>query len=498
MPAREGDGDSRELCEAAAVPADPSATPMSAPPDNPFARLPRVDDVVAAAVDLVDRHGRPAVVEAVRAVLDRARQAVADGAAPPTPEEVVAGAAADLARLLRPGPRRVVNAAGVVVHTNLGRAPLSARAVQAVVAAAGYTDLEIDLDSGRRGSRGTHVDGLLAAAVGAEDAMAVNNCAAALVLVLAALAQGRQVLVSRGHLVEIGGSFRLPDIMAASGAHLHEVGTTNRTHLRDYREGSDVAALLTVHPSNFSTDGFVTAPDQADIAAVAAERGIPLVHDAGSGLLAPSDHPALADEPSMAAALQAGAALVVASGDKLLGGPQAGLIAGDADLVARCRRHPLARALRLDKLRLAALSATLTDHLQGVGSRVDAMLADYPALAARIATLAERIGPPATVTTASTMVGGGSAPGMGVTSPVVRLPHPRPDRVAAAMRKADPPVVARVHDGAVLLDLRTVEPADDDHVVATTRSAAADLADDADTPDDATADAVDVPADVDR
>lgn len=445
------------------------------PPDNPFAMLPRVDDVVEAAAGLVATHGRDAVVQAVRLVLEEARAAVADGAAPMSAAEAVAATGRHLAGLLRPGPRRVINAAGVVIHTNLGRAPLSEAAVAAMVDAAGYTDLEVDLETGRRGSRGSHVDALLAAAVDAPDAMVVNSCAAALVLVLATLAAGREVVVSRGHLIEIGGSFRLPDIMAASGARLVEVGTTNRTHQRDYLQGDDVAALLTVHPSNFAQEGFVTSPDTATVAAVAARRGIPLVHDAGSGLLRPSDHPALADEPSMQAALADGADLVVASGDKLLGGPQAGLVAGRGDLVQACRRHPLARALRVDKLRLAALSATLVEHLHGRGSLVGAMITADHDLDARTAAMAGAVG--AEVAQDRTMIGGGAAPGVGVPGPVVRLSHPRPDRVAARLRADDPPVVARVHDGALLIDLRTVAPDDDAVVTASLhRAIAASLA----------------------
>lgn len=445
---------------------------------NPYAALPRTDDLLAAAAPLVAVHGRVDVKHALAAALDGARTAIAAGAPAPSTTSLVDAAAGHLARTRAAGPRRVVNAAGVVVHTNLGRAPLTPAAVHAVVAAAGYCDLEYDLGDGARGSRGSHVDGLLATVVGAPDAMAVNNCAAALVLVLAGLAAGREVCVSRGHLVEIGGSFRLPEIMAASGARLVEVGTTNRTRATDYASGTDVAALLTVHPSNFTQEGFVTQPDLAEVAAVARDRGIPLVHDAGSGLVTAAADGPLAGEVSMAEALAQGADLVLASGDKLLGGPQAGLIAGRADLVGQLRRHPLARALRLDKLRLAALNATLRGHLRGEGSAVQTLLADLPGLHGRVEAMARRVG--GEVEASTTMVGGGSAPGVGVPSPVVVLAQ---RDLTAALRRHDPPVIARVHRGATLLDLRTVAPEDDEVVASAILAALAEPPASPDQPD---------------
>ncbi|MEX0659813.1 MAG: L-seryl-tRNA(Sec) selenium transferase, partial [Egibacteraceae bacterium] len=382
---------------------------------------------------------------------------------------LVAAAAADLdAR--RPGPPRpVVNAAGVVVHTNLGRAPLSAAARQAMADAAGYCDLEYDLASGRRGSRGARLDPLLAEATSAEAGLAVNNCAAALVLSLAALALGRDVAVSRGELVEIGGSFRLPEIMAASGARLIEVGTTNRTRAGDY-DVEGVALLLKVHPSNFRISGFTEAPGVQALAEIARARGAPLVHDVGSGLLTDRPEDWLAGEPSISGSLAAGADLVLASGDKLLGGPQAGLLVGRADLVERCRRHPLARALRLDKLRVAALVATLEEHLRGGDVPTWAMLhADAGVLATRVSALAERLG--GEVADGATLVGGGSAPGLSVPSPVARVGAERPDAVAAALRAGDPPIIVRVDDGALWIDLRTV-PAETDDLLAERLTAA--------------------------
>ena len=447
--------------------------------DRPtLAMLPRIDALVAAAGDLVTRYGGTATTAALRRAVDEARRSLLDvGGVAPGVDEVLAVAAADLA-VRRPGPpRRVLNAAGVVIHTNLGRAPLSDSARRAVNEAAGYCDLEFDLASGGRGSRGARLEPLLAEAAGAPAAIAVNNAAAALVLVLAALAGGREVLVSRGELVEIGGSFRLPEIMAASGARLVEVGTTNRTRATDYRAGADVALLLKVHPSNYRVTGFTEAPSVAALAAVARDRGVPLVHDVGSGLLDDADEPWLAEEPSLRGSLAAGADLVLCSGDKLLGGPQAGVLVGRPDLVAECRRHPLARALRLDKLRVAALIATLESHLRGAREELPtwAMLAADPgALRRRATALASRVG--GTVEDGETLVGGGSAPGAAVQSPVVRVPAAPPERVAARLRAGDPPVVARVEAGALWLDLRTVPEGSDgllgDLVLAACRSAA--------------------------
>ena len=428
-----------------------------------LAALPRVDDLVAAAGGLVASYGRHAATEALRRAVDATRATLLAGGEPPVGvADLVAVAGRDLAARRPAPPRRVLNAAGVVVHTNLGRAPLSAAARAAVEEAAGYCDLEYDLDSGGRGSRAARLAPLLADATGAPAGIAVNNAAAALVLALAALAAGRQVLVSRGELVEIGGSFRLPDILRAAGVQLVEVGTTNKTRAADYRVGPDVALLLKVHPSNYRITGFTAAPSVAELAAVARDRGVPLLHDVGSGLLAEAPDPFLAGEPSVAASLDAGADLVVCSGDKLLGGPQAGLLVGRADLVGACARHPLARALRLDKLRIAALVATLQAHLRGQAGELPvwaALRADPQTLARRAAALAERLG--GEVMQADTLVGGGAAPDRRVPSPVVRIGCARPQAVARRLRAGQPPVVGRVDDGALWLDLRTVPPEDD-------------------------------------
>ena len=435
-----------------------------------FAALPRIDALVAGAADLVDRYGREAVTQALRTAVAAARAHVADGQTAgqtaPTAATLIADAAAALT-VTRPGPPRpVLNAAGVIVHTNLGRAPLSASATRAVVDAAGYCDVEYDRASGRRGSRSNRVGPLCATLTGAEAALAVNNGAAALVLALAALAGGRQVVVSRGELVEIGGSFRLPEVMASAGVRLVEVGTTNRTRAEDYLAGDDVGLLLKVHPSNYRMTGFVAAPTVPELAAVARSRSVPLLHDVGSGLLRPSAVPALASEPDVTSALADGADLVVCSGDKLLGGPQAGLLLGAAGLVRQCATHPLARALRLDKLRLAALVATLEDHARGDAADIPvwrAITADAADLRSRAEALAHKAG--GTVIDGFSMIGGGSTPGEGIPTPLVRLAPANAEAAARALRTGEPAIVVRVADGAILVDLRTVSP-DDDQLLA--------------------------------
>lgn len=432
-----------------------------------LAALPRVDTLLEAAGDVVDRHGRGPATEALRRAVDdaRARLLAGETSEPPAVDALVAAAEADLTAR-RPGPPRpVVNAAGVVVHTNLGRAPLSEQALEAMAGASGYCDLEYDLATGRRGSRTARLEPLLADACHAEAGLAVNNAAGALVLVLAALAAGRQVPVSRGELVEIGGSFRLPDIMAASAADLREVGTTNRTRASDYEVDGDVALLLRVHRSNYEITGFTQQPTTAELAQVARARGVPLVYDVGSGLLAEQGQPWQAAEPSVQGALAEGADLVLCSGDKLLGGPQAGLIAGRSDLVEACRAHPLARALRLDKLRIAALVATLESHLRGARDELPvwaALDADAAELRQRATALAQRVG--GVVVDDESVVGGGSAPGALLPSPVVRRACADPGDVAARLRQREPPIVVRVGDEAVWVDLRTV-PADHDDLV---------------------------------
>jgi L-seryl-tRNA(Ser) seleniumtransferase len=431
--------------------------------------LPSVDSVLAALEGLP----HALAVEVARAAVEEARTAAAGGTAV-APEAVFADArrrATELTgRLLQP----VVNATGVIVHTNLGRAPLGAGALAALArAAGGYSNLEYRLDEGRRGSRQDHAGALLARACGAEGALVVNNNAAAVLLVLAALARGREVVVSRGELVEIGGGFRVPEVMNESGARLVEVGTTNRTRLADYRRAMspDVALVLKVHASNYRMVGFVESTPVADLATL----GAPVVVDIGSGLLDETTpwlprHPTwLRDEPGARQCLAAGAALVTFSGDKLLGGPQAGVIAGRADLLATMARHPLARAVRADKMTLAALQEVALTYLSGDATELPLWrMATVPVevLAGRGAALAAQI-PGAKVVDTEAVAGGGSLPGLSIPSAGVALDVPDPDAALAALRTEG--VVARVEDGAVVCDLRTVDPSDDDRLAAALR-----------------------------
>jgi L-seryl-tRNA(Ser) seleniumtransferase len=360
--------------------------------------------------------------------------------------------------------RAVINATGVIIHTNLGRAPLAAAARKALIAAAeGYSNLEFDLDSGERGSRHAHVEAVLCELTGAEAATVVNNGAAAVLLAVAALAgPGREVVVSRGQLVEIGGGFRIPEVVAQSGARLVEVGTTNRTRLRDYQRGLERAAdesgvILRVHQSNFRALGFV---EEVEIEALCG-LGVPVIDDVGSGVL--REAPALTDEPSIKRSVQAGAAVVCCSGDKLLGGPQAGLLVGRSEAIDAARRHPLARAVRIDKLSLAALEATLLLYRDPTRARAEipvlAMLeASEQELMTRAQRLYELIGPAsAEIVRAIAKVGGGALPLLELEGPAVALTGSAAAAdMASALRRADPPVVARIHEGRVLLDPRTL------------------------------------------
>ncbi|HZE03837.1 MAG TPA: L-seryl-tRNA(Sec) selenium transferase, partial [Solirubrobacteraceae bacterium] len=382
----------------------------------------------------VDRLG----MSVARAVLAERRAELLAGTADDEVDLVAEGVAR-----LRPSLRRVLNATGVIVHTNLGRAPLSLAAQQAVARIArGYSNLELDLDSGERGSRHAHIERLLCELTGAEAAMAVNNCAAAVLLAAAALAAGRELIVSRGQLIEIGGGFRIPEVVAQAGAHLVEVGTTNRTRADDYRRviGPDTGAILRAHASNFRTLGFV---EQVEIEALC-RLGVPVIDDAGSGVLA-DDLELLADEPAVRRSVAAGAAIVCFSGDKLLGGPQAGVLVGRRDAIERARRHPLARAVRIDKLSLAALEATLALYRDPELARrelpVLAMLtAGEEELAQRARIIAEQTG--GEIVTGVARVGGGALPLLELSGPVVALAEGtgEAESLARALRASDPPV----------------------------------------------------------
>ena len=411
--------------------------------------MPRTDAVLAdpRLVAAAERLGRPTVKAAVAAAQQAAR------AGRIAPDDVADHAVASLPTSST-GLRPVINATGVVLHTNLGRAPLSQAAVEALVAASGTTDVEFDLATGARARRGRHtLDALTAAVPHAQAALLVNNGAAALVLAATALAQDREIVVSRGELVEIGDGFRLPDLLASTGARLREVGTTNRTVLADYADavGPRTGFVLKVHPSNFVVRGFTSAVQVGELRGL----GVPVVVDIGSGLLRP--HPALPDEPDAESVLAHGADLVTASGDKLLGGPQAGLLLGSTEMVERLRRHPLARALRVDKLTLAAMEATLTGPATPTTLALDAPAGALVTRAERLAAALRDRGVPADAVTSDAAVGGGGAPGVVLVSSAVSLA----EAFAEPLRLGPTPVVGRVERGRCLLDLRSV-PSDAD------------------------------------
>ena len=416
---------------------------------DPRRRVPRTD-VLLADPRLAEAErvlGRALVKTVVTQAQQRARAGEIE------PEQVADDAVAALPRSassLRP----VINATGVVVHTNLGRAPLSQAAVDAVVTASGATDVEFDLETGRRARRGRGALAALSRAVPTAGGVhVVNNNAAALLLAALTLAPGREIVVSRGELIEIGDGFRLPDLMQSTGSRFREVGTTNRTHLRDYADaiGPDTGFVLKVHPSNYSVSGFTSTVSVLDLAGL----DVPLVADIGSGLLTP--HPLLPDEPDATTMLRDGADLVTASGDKLLGGPQAGLLFGEAGLIDRLRRHPAARALRVDKLTLAALEATLVGPPPPVAQALEADVAE---LRSRAKRLAERL-PGAQAVDCLAAVGGGGAPDVELPSAAVSLP----ESCALPLRTCTPAVVGRLENGRCLLDLRTVAPDDDEALV---------------------------------
>jgi len=421
------------------------------------------------AAPLLAAFGHEAVVEALREILAEARAKAQRGEPVPSESALLEQAAAWLARAFTPRPRPVINATGVILHTNLGRAPLSSAALAAIRAAAAYSDLEFDLQTGERGERQAAVEDLLCRLTGAEAALVVNNNAAAVLLALTVLARGRGVLISRGQLIEIGGGFRIPEVMAQSGARLIEVGTTNRTHLRDYEEplarGEDVALILRAHHSNFRMIGFVAEVPLAELVALGARYGIPVMDDLGSGALLDTAAFGLAHEPMVQESVAAGAAVVCFSGDKLLGGPQAGILVGKRDLLARMRRHPLMRALRPDKLTLAALSATLLHYLKGEATRevpvwrmIAAPLAELEERARSWAAALQAEGIPVDIRPARATVGGGSLPGETLPSVALVLRPPDPEAMMGALRRARPPIIARVQDDAVWFDVRTVLP----------------------------------------
>ena len=430
--------------------------------------LPSVDAVLRLA-DVAGAE-RERLTQAIRDVLAAART----GEVAPDAAQVLGAARERLGHRDRPTLQRVLNATGVILHTNLGRAPLSERAIAAMRDAAGAVSVEYDLSGGKRGERHGHASALLAELTGAEDAVVTNNGAAAVLLALAALAGRREVIVARGELVEIGGGFRIPDVLVRSGAKLVEVGTTNRTYLRDYAAAitDRTAAILRVHASNFRVIGFTASATSAELALLARERGIAFVHDLGSGTLLDTERFGLGREERVQEAVAAGADVVTFSGDKLLGGPQAGLIVGRAGTIARLRSHALMRALRPDKTTIAGLLATLAAYRDGTAESelpVWRMIAAGPGeLERRAAALARRLGGEI-IATRST-VGGGSLPEETQPSFAVGL-RGRPQHLAPALRRADPPVIGRVVDERLVLDLRSILPEDDERLAASATAA---------------------------
>lgn len=443
--------------------------------------IPSVNSIMSSPEITASGLARTAVLRVVREEIARLRDLVSRGETVVLDVSSIAQTSLEIARKkVMHTPAKVINATGVVIHTNLGRAPLAREACEAIREAIGYCDLEFDLETGERGSRQAHLEQLLTQVTGAEQSMAVNNNAAAVLLVLTALAHGKEVIVSRGELVEIGGSFRVPDIMRQSGARLVEVGTTNRTRLSDYEGAitSETALILKVHTSNYRIVGFTESVSAGDLASLAHRRGLPVFCDAGSGLLVNLEPYGLGDEPTIQSLINSGCDVVAFSGDKLMGGPQAGVVCGTADLVNRCKRHPLARALRLDKTSIAALAATLRIYAYGTPETQIPVLRmltmsthEIERQALRLLELLRQVLPAGTeaiLTSGRSCPGGGSFPGVFITSPVVsvRIPCMSVESLAGHLRRGRPAVVARVQDDALLLDPRTLDEHDLESVAA--------------------------------
>ncbi|MCH9009852.1 MAG: L-seryl-tRNA(Sec) selenium transferase [Chloroflexi bacterium] len=445
---------------------------------SPFQALPSVERILSdeRVRQLIEAYSRQVVTTLVRSHLDSARKTIAGGGSPPEFDDLVEAVESQASEQWTSWPNHVINATGVILHTNLGRAPLSRESAEAMQRAAfGYSDLELDLESGRRGSRQAHISRLVCEVTGAEAAMVVNNNASAVMLGLAAIAVGKEVIVSRGEAVEIGGGFRIPDVLEQSGARLVEVGTTNRTYARDFEAAitPDTAAILSVHASNFKVIGFTSAPKLSELVEVGARRNVPVLHDLGSGCLFDTTEYGLAYEPRPQDSVEAGVGLGFFSGDKLLGGPQAGIIIGKKDLVDVVARHPLARAVRIDKLSMAALAATLLHYIR------DEALEKVPVWRMMAMTAAEievragkwqgALGEGASVVEARSAIGGGSLPGESLPSWCVAVDCAEraggADGLAKRLRSGDTPVIARIEDERVLLDPRTVLPEEEEQLL---------------------------------
>ena len=444
--------------------------------------IPSVERVVAS--DLLSKeirtYSREWIVSVVRQQLASARAEVMNGSAAPTIDQIASATRDALESMNRPAPQPVINATGVVIHTNLGRAPLSRAATEAaILAAQGYSNLEFDLGNGRRGSRQAHLQNILQELTGAEAALVVNNNASAVLLGLSALAAGKEVIVSRGEAVEIGGGFRVPDVLTQSGAILVDVGTTNRTYARDYEDAitPNTGAFLKAHASNFRVEGFTAAVEPGELVALGARKDIPVLHDVGSGSLLLTEDYGLAHEPTPQESVAAGVGLTFFSGDKLLGGPQAGIVVGTRDLVNRLERHPLARAFRIDKMSLASLIATLVHYLRGEAERE---IPIWRMVSSPVQLLEERAitwkkaveeipGVQARVDHSRSAIGGGSLPGETLPTRVLSLDCSTvpgsAQQVMERLRKADPPVIARIEDDRVLLDPRTVSTRSDEELM---------------------------------
>ena len=452
--------------------------------------LPSVERVVSTdtLADAVAAYGHGWVVELTRDALAEERKGILAGNLSRSLPEIAETVRQTIDDLVTPSPRPLINATGVVIHTNLGRAPLSQSAIAAADAVAGgYSDLEIDLATGRRGSRQAHLQSLLRQITGSEAALVVNNNASALLLGLSALAAGREVIVARGEAVEIGGGFRIPDVLRQSGCALVDVGTTNRTYVRDYADAvtDHTAAFLKAHASNFRVEGFTATVAERDLVALGEQTGIPVLHDVGSGALLPTERYGLAHEPMPQEAIDAGVGLVFFSGDKLLGGPQAGIVVGKRELVSALERHPLARAVRIDKMSLASLTATLTHYLTGnaeseipVWRMISAQSGDIKSRAERWRdAVAGSSGYETAVVPARSAIGGGSLPGETLESWALSISSngsgSGPESLLSALRSRATPVIARIEDDTVRLDPRTVLPEQDDDI---TRSLAEALA----------------------
>ena len=437
-------------------------------PNEKLRQVPSVDQLLRtdAARDLRERVGTRRATNIARSVIAEIRALVRDGSAEPGADGFLAEAIrrmeATAERESQSGIKAVINATGVLLHTNLGRAPLSQAAREAINEAARYCSLEYDLESGARGGRGTRVESLLKDLTGAEDALVVNNCAAAALLIIKILAGDGETIVSRGELVEIGGDFRVPDVMASSGTRMVEVGTTNRTHLQDYQRAinANTRLIMRVHPSNYRIVGFASAPERAELAALAHEAGLPLYEDAGSGQLADLRKYGVVDEPVVREIVESGVDVISFSGDKLLGSAQAGLIVGKQSIISRLRKHPLYRALRSDKLRLAALEATLVSHRRDVSQAevpVIAMLSvTAEELEQRARSLAEDLD--LELISGESALGGGAGPTSTFPTTLIAITHPKKSaqEIENELRHYSPPIIARISEGRVLLDLRTV------------------------------------------